>query len=306
MSKDEREVGTQRRSSGKGTGASRPGEAPSSDEMGDVARDLPRMVQVALAPVQVYGLIVSSDQEGIIALDGTVRTDQAYQNAERLASGVPGVQQVVNRLNVDPLVGSMPVNRAVNSPELAAEIELNHLHVAAGTEDRFNDSIGTTDTAIATDEAIPYFAPTDPPTRRAPRSEEGYSVVGGFSETALDTPIDLEQLPRALTNGDDEIARRVRLALKEDAGTRRPPHLRQRAPGGRAPPRRRAVVVRRRARRGGRVTGTGRPRSRGGSRRRGPVVLVQGGHGTCTSPHRPPSHTQLAHEEAMRHDRDSE
>ncbi|MGH2461206.1 MAG: BON domain-containing protein [Chloroflexota bacterium] len=219
MSNDERKGGTQRRSSGKGARAPRPDAAPASGEMSDAARDLPRMVQVALAPVQVYGLIVSSDQEGVVALDGAVRTDQARRNAEQLACEVPGVRKVVNRLNLNTLVGSMPVNRAVDSPELAAEIELTNFHVVAGTEDRFNESIGTTDTAIATDEAIPYFAPTDPPTRRAPRREGGYTVVGGFSETALDTPIDLEQLPRALTDGDDEIARRVRLALKEDAGT---------------------------------------------------------------------------------------
>lgn len=219
MSRDERQDGTQRRRARRGAPDPRPDEASSATETGAEARDLPRMVQIALSPVQIYGLIVSSDQKGVIALDGAVRTDQAHQRATLLASQVPGVRQVINRLNVDPLVGSMPVNRAVTSPELAAEIELNHFHFAAGTEDRFNESIGTTDTAISADEAIPYFAPTDPPVRRAPRREEGYAVVGGFSQTALDAPIDLEQLPRALTDGDDEIARRVRLALKEDAGT---------------------------------------------------------------------------------------
>ncbi len=182
-------------------------------------RDVGELVQIALSPVQTYGLTVSFNRKGDVTLDGAVRTHQAREDAERLASRVPGVRRVVNRLNLDPLVGSMPVRRTVISPELAAEIELTQGHYASGTEDRFNESIGTTDTAIAADEAVPYFAPTDPPVRRAPRAEEGYAVVGGFSQTALDAPIDLEQLPSALTAGDDEIARRVRLALKEDAGT---------------------------------------------------------------------------------------
>ena len=176
-------------------------------------------VQVALSTIQIYGLTVSSDKEGVVYLDGAARTDDAYRMAERLAARVPGVRHVVNRLNLEPLAGSMPVQRSVTEPEAAAEIELNHVHIAAGTEDDLNEMIGTTDTAIAADEADPYFPPTDPVVLRAPREQGGYSVVGGFSPTALDAPIDLEQLPRPLDQGDDEIARRVRLALKEDAGT---------------------------------------------------------------------------------------
>lgn len=178
-----------------------------------------QQVRIALTPVQIYGLTLSSDQVGVVKLDGAVRTDQAYQDAARLAAQTPGVRQVLNQLVVDTMAGSMPVQRTVTSPELAAEIELNHFHFATSTEDDLNEMIGTTDTAIATDEAEPYFPPTDPPTRRAPREEGGYTVIGGFSPTSLDAPIGLEQLPRALTAGDDEIARQVRLALKEDAGT---------------------------------------------------------------------------------------
>jgi len=168
--------------------------------------------------VPIYGLLVTVSAERDVRLDGTVRTESNVHRAER-AARVPGVRRVVNALTVDPLVASMPIIRTTISPELAAEIELNHLHVASGTEIDFNEWIGTTDTADATDDAEPYFAPTDPPVRRATRQDEGIEVIGGFSPTSLDAPIDLEQLPRALLTGDDEIAREVRLALREDAAT---------------------------------------------------------------------------------------
>ncbi|HVB97423.1 MAG TPA: BON domain-containing protein [Chloroflexota bacterium] len=181
--------------------------------------DMLRQVHVALAPVAVYGLTVASNQSGVVRLEGAVRTERDHELAERLAAESPGVQKVVNGLVVDPLVGSMPVQRAVLSPELAAEIELNHFHFASGTENRFNDMIGTTDTAEAADEAEPYFPPTDPVVKRAPRDAQGIEVVGGFSPTSLDSPIDLEQLPRRLLRSDDEIARQVRLAFEQDAST---------------------------------------------------------------------------------------
>ncbi|HLH73389.1 MAG TPA: BON domain-containing protein [Chloroflexota bacterium] len=181
--------------------------------------DILQQVRVALSPVPLYGLIVSSDQLGVVYLDGAARTERDYRNAERLAAETPGVNKVVNRLVVDPLTGSMPVRRTVVEPELAAEIELNHFRFARSTEDRLNEMIGTTDTAEATDEAEPYFPPTDPVVKRAPRSAQGIEVVGGFSPTSLDSPIELEQLPRRLKRGDDEIARQVRLALEEDAST---------------------------------------------------------------------------------------
>ena len=181
--------------------------------------DVLRQVRVALSPVAVYGLTISSDQPGVAYLAGAVRTEHDFELAERLAAESPGIEKVVNCLVVDPLVGSMPVQRTVLSPELAAEIELNHLHFAQGTENRFNDPIGTTNTSEASDEAEPYFPPTDPVVKRAPRNAQGIEVVGGFSPTSLESPIDLEQLPRRLLCGDDEIARQVRLALEQDAST---------------------------------------------------------------------------------------
>lgn len=189
-----------------------------SDLMRSTPAELASRVETALAAMTIYGLDVAANLDGEALLDGTVRTAADFEAASRLAR-IPGVRRVINHLTVDPLAGSMPVQNTVLSPELAAQIELNHLHVAPGTEIDFNEPIGTSDPAIATDEAEPYFPATDPPTRRAPRSDQGIEVVGGFSGTSLDAPIDLEQLPRALLSGDDEIAREVRLALRGDAAT---------------------------------------------------------------------------------------
>lgn len=182
-------------------------------------RDLAERVVVALSPVQIYGLSALADGKGVVTIVGAVRTERDYERAEIAAADVPGVTRVVNHLVVDTLAGSTPVDRTIVEPEIAAEIELNHLHFASGTEIDFNGNAGTTDTAESAAEDVPFFAPTDPPVVRAPRDDEGFQVAGGFSETSMDSPIELEQLPSHLLSGDDEIARLVRMALREDAGT---------------------------------------------------------------------------------------
>jgi hypothetical protein len=191
-----------------------PPGGPAQPTASDIASD----VAIVLSALPIYGLIVTARPNRTVRIEGTVRTEADRESAERVAQ-VPGVQCVDNALNVDSMVGSMPVDRAVLSPELAAEIELNHLHIADGTEIDLNERVGTTDTASATDDTEIYFAPTDPPTRPASREDQGIEVIGGFSPTSLDAPIDFEQLPRPLLSGDDEIARQVRLALQEDALT---------------------------------------------------------------------------------------
>lgn len=196
--------------------AASPSENPAAPED---PRDLAAQIAVALAPIQVYGLVVTADARGVAVLDGTVRTEQNYLDAERMTRQVPGIRRVINQLVIETLTGSMPMQSTVLSPEIAAEIELNQFSIARSVEDDLNREIGTTDTAEATDEAEPYFPPTDPPTIRAPRDAQGFQVTGGFSQTSLDAPIGLEQLPNRLLGGDDEIARLVRMALREDAST---------------------------------------------------------------------------------------
>ena len=197
---------------------SHPPRNPSPASPTDSSNDLADRVAVALAAISIHGLVVAAFPDNSVRLEGTVRTESDLLHADRYAR-IPGVSRIANNLQVDPMVGSLPLERGVLSPELAAEIELNHVHPASGTEIHLNESIGTTDTAIATDEAEPYFPPTDPPVRGAPRQAEGIEVVDGFAQTSLDGPIDLEQLPRHLLTGDDEIGREVRLALMDDAAT---------------------------------------------------------------------------------------
>lgn len=200
------------------TGGASTGSGATPANSVDSVADVADRVRVALSGIQIHGLTVTVNREGIARLEGTVRTELDFENAQRLAI-VPGVAQVLNALDVDPLVGSMPIERTVLSPELAAEIELNDMHFATSVEEDFNNLVGTTDPNEAASEAEPYFAPTDPPVRRAPRDAEGIEVVGGFSPTSDTAPIDFEQRPAALLTGDDEIARLVRLALMEDATT---------------------------------------------------------------------------------------
>lgn len=193
--------------------------APASNSPALDPRDLAERVVVALSPVQIYGLSALADARGVVTLVGAARTEREFERAEKIAASVPGVTRVLNHLVVDTLAGSTQVDRTIADPELAAEIELNQLNMISGTEVDFNGNAGTTDTAESAAEDVPFFAPTDPPVLRAPRADEGYQVAGGFSETSMDAPIELEQLPRQLMSGDDEIARLVRMALSEDAGT---------------------------------------------------------------------------------------
>lgn len=212
--RNERQEGAQRRAA-----AARPPSPPASRALSPLAELVDRVL-VALSPLDVPGLTVSARDKGVIHLDGTVSARLDRDHAEQLARAVPGVTEVVNDLRVDPLEGEMPVTPSVLSPELAAEVELTHENFVRGTEMDFNDEdVGTIDTAEATGEAVPFFPPTDPVIRAAPRNDEGYEVVGGFSETSMATPINLEELPAQVLAGDDEIARMVRLALEEDAST---------------------------------------------------------------------------------------
>jgi osmotically-inducible protein OsmY len=179
--------------------------------------DLAGQVLLALDGLPIRGLEVSATAGGIVNLDGTARSAADRAEAGRLAGAVPGVTHVANALLVDPLVDSLLDADLASPTDLATGIE--PAGPADGTEIDFNAELGTTDATEATDEAIPYFPPTDPPVRPAPRGAGGIEIVDGFAGTALDAPIEAEQPPDAVLAGDDEIAREVRLALKEDAAT---------------------------------------------------------------------------------------
>jgi osmotically-inducible protein OsmY len=193
--------------------------SPGPDPGPGATTDLADQVLVALSAVPVWGLTVSALSGGVVELDGTVQTEARRHEAERLARAVPGVAKVANALLVDPLVDATGSPDGDLSPQDRAEIGVEGDALDEGTEIDLNEEIGTTDPMEATDEALPYFPPTDPPIRPSSRDEKGFEVTGGFSGTALDDPIDPEQPPVAASTGDDEIARLVRLALEEDAAT---------------------------------------------------------------------------------------
>jgi osmotically-inducible protein OsmY len=187
---------------------------PTNPSTADLARD----VTTALAGLNVWGLVVGVNPRGEVTLDGAVPSEKARTDAEQLAN-VPGARAVVNRLRVDP---NLVLERALGEGDTAEStglIAADQDQIVTGTEIDLNEPIGTTDTAISTEEAEPFFAPTDPPTRSASRDVGGYEVVDGFAGTSQDAPIDPEQLPPELLTGDDEIGREVRLALLDDAAT---------------------------------------------------------------------------------------
>jgi hypothetical protein len=84
------------------------------------------------------------------------------------------------------------------------------------TEDEIR--AGETDNPdVAAEEGLTYVPPTDPPVIPSD-DEEGLAVAAGFGGTALDEPYDADHHSGALSV-DDEIAERVRDALRADAAT---------------------------------------------------------------------------------------
>lgn len=83
------------------------------------------------------------------------------------------------------------------------------------TEPDFMEDVGTSDSMVAAAEAVPYFPPTDPVVRPT-TDEQQLAVVGGFETTAMD---DRGGASGADPRNDDELARSVHRALREDALT---------------------------------------------------------------------------------------
>jgi hypothetical protein len=75
--------------------------------------------------------------------------------------------------------------------------------------------LGTSDSEIAAEEAIPYFPPTDPVVKPSGDNEE-LEIVGGYGSTSFDRS---EQGEPGVSYGDEEITSMVRRELREDAAT---------------------------------------------------------------------------------------
>ncbi len=157
-------------------------------------------------------------RDGIAYLSGPVPSDLDRARARQAARTVPGVTDVVDDITIDSdstvAPGGEPIDLAGT-----ADYDVPGSSMLTGTEDDLNGDIGTTDPAEAADGSEPYYPPTDPVVRPVPRSKGDIEITGGFSAGSLDSPLESEPGPPRLQGGDDEIARDVRLALREDAGT---------------------------------------------------------------------------------------
>ena len=113
---------------------------------------------------------------------------------------------------IDP---SMENEERSNNPDV---LNLDSSWRIEGEEPDFMGDPGTTDLIEAIEENEPYFPPTDPPLRTDDKFE-GVDVLGGFAATSFEEPTDTVDHPLRLQTNDEEIAERVRYALRADAYT---------------------------------------------------------------------------------------
>jgi BON domain len=112
---------------------------------------------------------------------------------------------------VDP---SMDTERISNNFDV---LDLDSSWLVEGEEPDFMGNPGTVDVIESVEEAEPYFPATDPPMTTRPLNNAG--VLGGFASDSYDETEDDEDSPLRVQGGDDEIAARVRRALRSDAYT---------------------------------------------------------------------------------------
>ncbi len=184
----------------------------------DDDRILTERLLAALSPLELAAMHAEV-RDGIAYFSGSVASDLDRARARQAARSVPGITDVIDDTKVDPdATVAMPEGAPID-PVGNADYDVPGSSTYSGTEDELNGDVGTTDPGEASDGAEPYYPPTDPVVRPVPRSEGDIQVTGGFSAGSLDSPMDSEPGPPQLEGGDDEIAREVRLALQEDAGT---------------------------------------------------------------------------------------
>lgn len=181
-------------------------------------RDLTAALRAALGPLELVGL-QPEVRDGIAYLEGTVATPLQRDRAEELARGVPGIRGVVNELVVERVSPTDTPRMLELEPVADVDVELEGLGTIPGTEPDLNLTLGTNDPAEAADGSEPYYPPTDPVVKPAPRKKGDIRIVGGFARDSMDLPIEPEDYPARLQRGDDEIAADVKLALEEDAAT---------------------------------------------------------------------------------------
>lgn len=150
-------------------------------------------------------------QDPVEAVDpGATPSDYTMRDIER---GDTPLDEGMD-LMIDPSLGTERMSTNLDV------LDLDSSFIVESEEPDFMQDPGTTDIIQVVEEGETYFPPTDPPTRPGTGSGfESVNVMGGFSGTSLEAPIDVDEHPIRLQTNDDELAEQVRYALRADAYT---------------------------------------------------------------------------------------
>ncbi len=99
--------------------------------------------------------------------------------------------------------------------DLSGEPAADHLELLIERELRAGE---TANPDVAAEEGLTWIPPIDPPVVPDLDDPQGIRVAAGFGTTADDEPYDADHHSESITN-DDEMATRVREALRADAAT---------------------------------------------------------------------------------------
>ncbi|MDQ3938654.1 MAG: BON domain-containing protein [Chloroflexota bacterium] len=102
------------------------------------------------------------------------------------------------------------------SDDLPTEPEAENIEQLTERELRAGE---TDDAGVAAEEGLTYVPPTDPPVVPG-EDRQGAEVAAGFGSTSIDEPYDQDHGSTSLAD-EDEMAARVREALRADAATSR-------------------------------------------------------------------------------------
>lgn len=186
-----------------------------------------RIERLLTAEAGIY--VAARVEHGVVYLEGLVESAEQVEAASDIVQGLAGVERIENALEVEEFDDESE-GGAPSTPEYADR----EYRMLDGDRERRGDELApdfsqpfpavgsdvTSDSIVATEEAIPYVPPTDPVVRPA-ENDEGLEVVGGFGTTAMDEyPDDLETTALGeAPPGDEDLETRILAELEADAQT---------------------------------------------------------------------------------------
>jgi osmotically-inducible protein OsmY len=162
------------------------------------------------AAMEAAGIFAAASvRDGALVLEGEVDTEGDHQAALDLAFAVAErrgleVEDALEVLEIDVELGASD----------AADIDSANLSPADAST---VTDVGTVDPGLATDEAFPYFPPTDPVIGEQLVEQDEVEVIGGFQPTSDDG--DVAEVDGQHFRDDERISDDVRRELREDATT---------------------------------------------------------------------------------------